>query len=102
MPNREGNFDDKAYKFQDHAKALAGTAQHVASAGGCNNKKTIEGINTAAHLVCTQAEADLVYYVQFHICTMCRCMLRNYYVHWHTWYVPCAVAHMICTMNTVL
>ncbi|KAJ8298696.1 hypothetical protein KUTeg_022756 [Tegillarca granosa] len=43
-PGREANFDDKARKFDDHAAKLAGTANMVATAGGCPNKKTVEEI----------------------------------------------------------
>ena len=43
-PGREPNFEDKARNFQTHATKLADTANMVAVAGGCRNKKTVEEI----------------------------------------------------------
>ena len=43
-PGREPNFEDKARNFQAHATKLADTANMVATAGGCRNKKTVEEI----------------------------------------------------------
>ena len=48
VPNREGIFHDRARNFTAHANKLANTAVAVASGGGCNNKRIIEGINHAA------------------------------------------------------
>lgn len=43
-PGREPNFEDKARNFQAHASKLADTANMVATAGGCRNKKTVQEI----------------------------------------------------------
>jgi vinculin len=51
-PNRQGNFEDKARKFDVHARRLADTASRLATAGGCRNRNTIEGIQSHASLVC--------------------------------------------------
>ena len=51
VPNREGHFEDRAGYFQAHANKLADTAKHVAAAGGCTNKHTIEGIHATAQQV---------------------------------------------------
>ena len=48
VPNRDAIFNDRAMNFTDHANKLANTAVAVASGGGCNNKRIIEGINHAA------------------------------------------------------
>ena len=50
-PNREGNFEQKARNFDAHAHKLSATAQQVALAGGTNDKRIIEGINTASQQV---------------------------------------------------
>ena len=51
VPNREAHFEDRAGNFQAHANKLADTAKHVAAAGGCTNKRTIEGIHATAQQV---------------------------------------------------
>ena len=50
-PGREPNFEDKARNFQAHATKLADTANMVATAGGCRNKKTVEEIFKSSKLV---------------------------------------------------
>jgi len=47
-PNRESTFEDRAQNFGAHAAKLAGTARMLAQSGGCNDRRTVEGINTAA------------------------------------------------------
>ncbi|KAK3103120.1 hypothetical protein FSP39_016625 [Pinctada imbricata] len=43
-PGREQNFAEKARNFENHAGKLADTANMLATAGGCRNKKTVEEI----------------------------------------------------------
>ncbi|XP_060566171.1 vinculin-like isoform X9 [Ruditapes philippinarum] len=45
---REANFEDKKHNFEGHARKLADTANMVATAGGCRNKKTVEEIFKAS------------------------------------------------------
>ncbi|XP_045177293.1 vinculin-like isoform X10 [Mercenaria mercenaria] len=45
---REANFDDKTRNFEAHTAKLADTANMVATAGGCRNKKTVEEIFKAS------------------------------------------------------
>ncbi|XP_052066170.1 vinculin-like isoform X3 [Mytilus californianus] len=44
VPGREEKFDDRARNFESHASKLADTANMVATAGGCNNKHTVQEI----------------------------------------------------------
>lgn len=44
VPGREQNFDEKARNFLTQSSKLADTANMVATAGGCRNKKTVEAI----------------------------------------------------------
>ena len=44
VPGREQNFDEKARNFLTQSTKLADTANMVATAGGCRNKKTVEAI----------------------------------------------------------
>ncbi|KAL5006317.1 hypothetical protein ScPMuIL_015123 [Solemya velum] len=50
-PHREENFDDKSRNFQAHSARLADTANMVATAGGCRNKRTVEDIFKASRQV---------------------------------------------------
>ena len=50
-PNRDLNFGDKSRRFEAHSNKLANTARMVATAGGCNNKKTVEAIQNMAYQV---------------------------------------------------
>lgn len=50
-PNREVNFEDKARRFDSHSGRLANTARMVATAGGCENKRTVEAIQNMAFQV---------------------------------------------------
>ena len=43
-PGREPNFEDKKRNFESHSAKLADTANMIATAGGCRNKKTVEEI----------------------------------------------------------
>jgi len=43
-PGRDANFDDKRRNFEAHSARLADTANMVATAAGCRNKKTVEEI----------------------------------------------------------
>ena len=43
-PGRDANFDDKRRNFEAHSAKLADTANMVATAAGCRNKKTVEEI----------------------------------------------------------
>ena len=47
-PHRGELFEEKARRFTAHSNRLANTAAAVASAGGSNNKRIVEGINAAA------------------------------------------------------
>lgn len=44
VPGREQNFDEKARNFLTQSSKLSDTANMVATAGGCCNKKTVEAI----------------------------------------------------------
>lgn len=44
VPGRDEKFDDRARNFESHASKLADTANMVATAGGCNNKQTVQEI----------------------------------------------------------
>ena len=44
VPGRDQKFDDRARNFESHACKLADTANMVATAGGCNNKHTVQEI----------------------------------------------------------
>lgn len=44
VPGRDQKFDDRARNFEAHASKLADTANMVATAGGCNNKHTVQEI----------------------------------------------------------
>jgi len=50
-PRREENFEDRAHNFAAHADKLASTAQTIAQSGGCNDRRTVEGIHSAAQQV---------------------------------------------------
>ena len=51
-PGREPNFEDKSHAFMTHATKLADTANMVATAGGCRNKKTVQEIFKSSNQVC--------------------------------------------------
>ncbi|ELU06809.1 hypothetical protein CAPTEDRAFT_221766 [Capitella teleta] len=51
VPNRQGIFEDKANRFDMHARRLADTASRIATAGGCRDRNTIEGIQSHAALI---------------------------------------------------
>nr|XP_006817880.1 PREDICTED: vinculin-like [Saccoglossus kowalevskii] len=50
-PNREAEFSNKAGSFDQHSSRLANTAQRVAEAGGCNDKRTVEAIHDRSQQV---------------------------------------------------
>jgi len=50
-PRREENFNERAHTFAAHAGKLASTAQTIAQSGGCNDRRTVEGIHAAAQQV---------------------------------------------------
>ena len=50
-PNRDVNFVEKAHNFEVTSNRLADTARQVATAGGCNNKNIVEGIQLRAQAV---------------------------------------------------
>ena len=50
-PRREDNFEDRAHNFAAHADKLATTAQTIAQSGGCNDRRTVEDIHSAAQQV---------------------------------------------------
>ena len=50
-PNREENFGEKAHVFSAHAAKLANTARAIAKSGGCNDRRTVEGIQSSAQQV---------------------------------------------------
>ena len=50
-PRREENFEERAHNFAAHAGKLASTAQTIAQSGGCNDRRTVEGIHAAAQQV---------------------------------------------------
>jgi len=50
-PRREENFEERAHNFGAHASKLASTAQTIAQSGGCNDRRTVEGIHSAAQQV---------------------------------------------------
>ena len=50
-PGRESNFSDRSRNFEAHAAKLADTANMVATAGGCRNKKTVEEIFKSSNQV---------------------------------------------------
>lgn len=52
-PKREETFEEKARNFSTHAAKLASTARSLAKSGGCNDRRTVEGIQTAAQQVHT-------------------------------------------------
>ena len=56
-PGRDQNFGEKAHQFEAHANKLADTANMVATAGGCRNKKTVEEIFKSS--------------AQVHSCSLC-------------------------------
>jgi len=51
MPRREENFEDRAHNFAAHADKLASTSRTIAQSGGCNDRRTVEGIHSAAQQV---------------------------------------------------
>jgi len=51
MPRREENFEERAHNFAAHADKLASTSRTIAQSGGCNDRRTVEGIHSAAQQV---------------------------------------------------
>lgn len=50
-PRREETFEEKARNFSNHASKLAATGRSLAKSGGCNDRRTVEGIQTCAQQV---------------------------------------------------
>jgi hypothetical protein len=71
---REANFEDKKHNFEGHARKLADTANMVATAGGCRNKKTVEEIFKASKQVCFTV---LQFNVEMISTELCPCNIKN-------------------------
>jgi len=63
-PRREENFEERAHNFAAHAGKLASTAQTIAQSGGCNDRRTVEGIHAAAQQVRDHVLAICVLHVE--------------------------------------